>query len=208
MKGAGFRKRSNTFNRTAEPGLVHVVNFQMGRFDPPGSAEIPFLRPNLYGSFTVNVGVFIEEALPMEFGASPLSKGWVTEFYCQIRQRLNPPSDESWTGWWSLDESGVAQSIIERLASERLPWFDQLSSRADIVSALESVPPGYEITGAGGPNRLVATRILVAARDMERAQRNFDEWVTVCRARGDADDSHLRFLSAFAEDVGLKMLPA
>ena len=74
MKAHGFRKRSNTFNRSTEDGLVHVANFQMGPYEPiPPNlnvqdqirhvAALTELRGyvSLYGSFTVNLGVFIPE---------------------------------------------------------------------------------------------------------------------------------------------------
>ena len=59
MKANGFRKRRHSFNRGARDGIVHHLSFQMGAFDPPGTVEIPGLRPNLYGKFTVNLGVFV-----------------------------------------------------------------------------------------------------------------------------------------------------
>lgn len=60
LKEQGFRKRGNTFNRTTEPdGIIHVINFQMGAYKPPGTVEIPGLRPNLYGRFTVNLGIWL-----------------------------------------------------------------------------------------------------------------------------------------------------
>jgi hypothetical protein len=61
LKRAGFRKRRHTFNRETAPGLVHVVNFQMGPYEVGEHVEIPGLRENLYGKFTVNLGVFIRE---------------------------------------------------------------------------------------------------------------------------------------------------
>jgi hypothetical protein len=37
MKALGFKKQRHSFNRVAEPGLVHVIHFQMGQF--PHSAH-------------------------------------------------------------------------------------------------------------------------------------------------------------------------
>lgn len=67
LKRAGFRKRRHSFNRTPEAGLVQVVSFQMGPFEPlgPGSeANIAFREQlgfagNLYGTFTINLGVYV-----------------------------------------------------------------------------------------------------------------------------------------------------
>src|SRR5436190_639656 len=67
LRRAGFRKRRHTFNRMPEPGLVHVLNFQMGAFNPPGPAseahvaalESLDIPGDLYGRFTINLGVYV-----------------------------------------------------------------------------------------------------------------------------------------------------
>jgi hypothetical protein len=58
LKDAGFKKRRYSFNRSADDGLVHVFDFQMGPSDPPGATHIPGLTDNLHGKFTVNLGVY------------------------------------------------------------------------------------------------------------------------------------------------------
>ena len=50
LRDRGFRKSRHTFNREPEPGLVQVLGFQMGQHHPPGTIELPDLRPNLYGA--------------------------------------------------------------------------------------------------------------------------------------------------------------
>ena len=85
LKVTGFKKRRHTFNRIAEPGLVHVVNFQMGQF-PIGAYEIPGLRPNLYGRFTVNLGVFVREVY--EATQRTTASAFVQEYACEFRVRL------------------------------------------------------------------------------------------------------------------------
>ena len=57
----GYRAKARTLSRTTPEGLIHVINFQMGRFDPPGTNYIPWLREKLYGRFTVNIGVHVPE---------------------------------------------------------------------------------------------------------------------------------------------------
>ncbi len=52
MKAEGYRKRRHNFSRlSASDGFVQMLGFQMGAFDPPGTVEIPGLRPDLYGGF-------------------------------------------------------------------------------------------------------------------------------------------------------------
>jgi hypothetical protein len=40
LKARGYRKQRHTFNRSAEPTATEVVSFQMGAFQPPGTAEL------------------------------------------------------------------------------------------------------------------------------------------------------------------------
>lgn len=71
FRQAGFRKHGRTYNRTTTDGLTHVVGFQMGSFDPPGTTHIPGLRENLYGRFAVNLGVYVPEVAVITGAARP-----------------------------------------------------------------------------------------------------------------------------------------
>src|SRR5689334_1814157 len=82
----GFRKRNRTYNRQSDDGLVQVINFQMGRYDPPGTYEIPGMRENLYGHFTVNLAVFVPEVAELDYPG--ISTKFIAEFSCQLRVRL------------------------------------------------------------------------------------------------------------------------
>jgi len=67
LKRAGFRKRGNSFNRTVDDGLVHVIEYHMS---PWGS-----------GTFTVQVAVyvpgnFLEDLAPVG--------GWVRDHQCLL----------------------------------------------------------------------------------------------------------------------------
>ena len=43
--------------------------FQMGAFDPPGTTYIPGLRENLYGLFTINLGVYVPDVYKFQVGS-------------------------------------------------------------------------------------------------------------------------------------------
>ncbi len=60
LKELGFQARARAFNRTTFDGITQVIEFQLARFDPPGTQYVGF-RQNLYGKFTVNVGVYVPE---------------------------------------------------------------------------------------------------------------------------------------------------
>ena len=120
LKGHGFRKQRHTFNRECEPGLVQVVNFQMGPFDPPGTDEIPGLRENLYGKFAVNLGIFVEE-LHGQFSHVPRPK-FVAEYYCEIRRRLGELMPGEGEYWWSRPvEHWPSRCFIGSAARGRSP---------------------------------------------------------------------------------------
>ena len=215
LKAAGYRKRTHTFNRTVEPGLIQVVKYQMGPYDPPGLVEIPGLRENLYGLFSVHLGVFVEEAWRLDVGrfgpdGPPAVKDWVNDYDCQLRRLVDNLAGESMNYMWPLDDPSVGPAMVEVLHSDAFLWFDRFGSRATILAALENAPTdSYEVTGEG-PDRLLATRMRLGAGDRERAQQLFDDWVGHCRARV-RSERHLRgpldYLTDFAGRVGLTMPP-
>jgi hypothetical protein len=142
LKRAGFRKRRHAFNRTPEPGLVHVLNFQMGPFDPPGpgsEAHVAALESldmpgYLYGRFTINLGVYAA-GMVIEGGET---RSWVNHYNCQLRKRIG----ELLTGqdvWWSLESPDEIASVAETaLSVAGLPWLDRFSHTSSIVDAFTS----------------------------------------------------------------------
>lgn len=199
LKPAGFRKRGNAFNREAAPGLVHVIHFQMGRFSPPGTAGIPGLRQNLYGKFTVNLGVYLDQV--NRFQDLPPAGNFVSEYSCQLRRRLgfllDPPEDR----WWPLDNPAETGRVMRELVGgPGLDWLKQYGSWTAIRDALETAPSPSRIV-SGGPDRLLATRMRLAEGDVAAAQRNFSAWIaTVDRQR-----PHYDYLCEFGRRHGLTL---
>lgn len=210
LKAAGFNKRAHTFNRVVEPGVVQVVALLMGRPLPPGTAELPGLRENLHGLFAVELGVFIEEAWRLEerFGPEgrPAAKSWVNDYDCQLRRSVANPDGESTHLLWPLEAPDVAAAVLDALHADALPWLDNFSSRTAILAALEGAPvDSYDIAGES-PDRLLATRMRLAAGDRERAQEHLDAWLDHCSQQAAADPRmkhHLAYLAEFADRVGL-----
>jgi hypothetical protein len=178
LKNAGFRKRRHSFNREAEPGLVQVVNFQMGPFEPPGSEDTHAIREslgfagNLYGSFTINLGVYVPE---MVLDEREKRDGWVNEYNCQLRQRIGRLLDDPTDVWWSLDDPAAAASAaVNALESAGLPWLDRLSSRRQILDA-------YELFGTAAvglmPNGPVQIAWLLKESDRARAEAILREYM-------------------------------
>jgi hypothetical protein len=134
MKAHGFRKRRHSFNRSAEDGIVHHLSFQMGAFDPPGTVEIPGLRPNLYGKFTVNLGVFVPA---MSRIGTPKSD-WINDYNCQLRKRLGELLTEQADVWWSLEHPASAEDVHREVGDHAIPWLDRFGSYQQIIEVFET----------------------------------------------------------------------
>ena len=185
----------------------------MGRSDPPGTVEIPGIRENLHGLFGVHVGVHVEEVWRLEFGrvgpdGEPTPKSWVNDYDCQLRAVVENPGGDPLNLMWRLDDPEAVREVRDALETRALPWLDRYASRADILAAVERVPVlSREVRGVG-PDRLLATRMLLTAGARSRAQQLFDDYVGDCRARLAAEPhvrGHLEYLAEFASRAGLAM---
>ena len=196
LREAGFRKRRHTFNRTTDEGLVHVVNFQMGQY--PLAPDIPPIRYSMWGSFTVNLGVFVPEVHEVRFGEA---LRFVNEYQCEtsLRWRLGEFLDEPIDAWWDLRESLDTQTeeVVALLRDRGLPWLDTFRTRADILLA-------WEDTGRMEPWRrdklTIAAMVILAERgDERRARKTLEEYVATIE-----QEPHKRWvLQEFAPRVGL-----
>jgi hypothetical protein len=122
LKAAGFRKRRHTFNRSVADGLVHVVNFQMGSYDPSGRPDVlAGIQLNFHGLFTINLGVFVPD---MDRMSSPRSS-WINDPDCQLRMRIGELMPEPTDVWWPLDAEASQSSAIDALRDLGLTWLDR-----------------------------------------------------------------------------------
>jgi hypothetical protein len=138
----GFRKRGRSYNRDCSDGIVQVINFQMGQY-PIGSDEIPGLRENLYGMFTVNLGVYLPVVAEIETGGKP--KKFYLAYDCHIRQRLGSLSTPGKDVWWDLNAAPqtIMASLSEMLPVLGLPFLEKFTSYQnclDYYQASESLP--------------------------------------------------------------------
>jgi hypothetical protein len=136
LKEAGFRKRRHTFNRSAEPGVVQVLNFQMGQKLPPGINPIPRLRPDLHGLFTVNLGVAIEEAWLLSKREQPAQfPTFLNDYDCDIRERLGRLLGEQQDVWWKLrrDRTKLATDIGDAILEQGTAWLETRGTREAIL---------------------------------------------------------------------------
>lgn len=133
LKKNGYRKRRRTFNRNLDNGLVHVINFQMGSYPPANFVEIPNIRPNLYGRFTVNLGVFVPEIHRIE--RSKEVPDFIHEYDCEIRARLGHLITPSVDIWWSLEHHHdiLCKEMLQLIDDHALPYLSRFSTRQAII---------------------------------------------------------------------------
>jgi hypothetical protein len=196
LKEAGFRKRRHGFNRTTGDEVTHVVHFQMGPFDPPGTVEIPGLRENLHGRFTINLGVFAP-AMHVDVGDPP--EGWVNEYDCQMRKRIGDLLPERADVWWLLGHPEAPDVARQVVVEHGLPWLDRFPTTDAILAAYEHAGP-YEL---GFPPR---EPLHIAAILLSKGERTpAADIVRAYLARKHAP-GHRPWIEDFARRVGLTNL--
>lgn len=200
LKESGFRKRRNAFNRSDEEGVVQVVSFQMGAKLPPGASEIPGLRPDLHGLFTVNFGVAIEEAWLASPGSKVGFPGFVNDYDCEIRLRLGDILGERRDLWWSLDLSQTAvDSIGDSITDSGLGWLADRGTRSGILSI-------WDREGLGALPMPTPIPIVMVLRHLGREPRAVDLFNSYYDSITD-HPSHRQYLREFAESQAIELLP-
>jgi hypothetical protein len=136
LRPLGFRSKGRFFNRSFEQGVIQVIGLQMGQYEVnevPLPPEAQRLRPNLYGKFTVNLGVFVHEIYELEAVNPP--KGMVKESYCQIRRRLGSSQVAGKDFWWNLDQptQSIVADIAPMLDADGIPFLERFSTRKAIL---------------------------------------------------------------------------
>jgi hypothetical protein len=135
LKPIGFKKQGRTFNRTVDTGINQVINFQSGQFPLGDSYEIPGLRENLYGKFTINLGVCVSELY--DILVSGKTKTFFQEYDCQIRTRL-PVLLYGKDQWWNLNDNinETSNEMITGLKTKGFAWLELFENREKICQNL------------------------------------------------------------------------
>ena len=190
LKDRGFRVRGRTFNRGTEDSLTQVVNVQMGPSDPPGTSYIPGLRENLYGLFTINLGVYVPEVARYHGGGEASS--WVQEYHCCVRSRLGEACGAADDLWWPARcEENVIGDVWRRLEEDGIPFLDRFSTRDRLLAEWNGRTKNM---GASSPPRIVLAIILVKRGECERAHQLLSQQVLETRNPGHPD--YVRKLAA------------
>jgi hypothetical protein len=199
LKEAGFRKRRHTFNRSAEPGVIQVINFQMGQKLPPGAEPIPPIRLDLYGLFTVNFGVAIEEAWVLSRRQREVTfPVFVNDYDCEIRERLGQLLGRKTDVWWELlpDYRQAAIEIGDAILEHGTNWLEYRANRDKILA----------LWTAGGLQALpmpTALPIVMILRHQDRP----DEAADALRSyyAGITQPAHKRYVHEVGHDLGITL---
>jgi hypothetical protein len=165
FKSSGFRKHGRTYNRVTNDGLTQVIGFQMGSFDPPGTTYFRGLRENLYGRFTVNLGVYVPEVARDHGGGE--AKSVVHDYNCCIRTRLGRTKDNEF--WWKVClERVLTTELTERLQNEAFPLFQRFEYRDQIINEFRDEVDNTELMAVP---RIVCAIILLSRGERAEARR-------------------------------------
>jgi len=195
LKKLGFKASGRTFNRLTEDGLTQVINLQMGASDPPGTVYLPGVRENMYGLFTINLGVYIPEVAELH-GGGP-AKSWVQEYYCSIRSRLGQASGSPQDIWWHTRNSlEVIANVEPLLLSYGFAFLERFRSRDLILSELEGHGENLEYCSVP---RIVSAIILT-----RRGQVDYARSLLVAQAQESRHNrNHPAYVRELAQRMGL-----
>jgi hypothetical protein len=175
VKPLAFRRKGRTFARIVEGDIQQVIALQAGPFEigPPLPPEAAHLRPNLYGKFTVNLGVFVPEMFERSNPGFP-PRGVITDAHCSIRTRLSHITSHQ-DIWWSLADA--PQTLVDEIGSllidVGIPFLDRFGSRDAIVR--DWVKFNDDELSLTLIARLDTAMILLRRREIDAAKALFEE---------------------------------
>lgn len=195
LKIKGFKKRGRTWNRFSSDKLVQVINFQTGQY-PVGNYIIPGIRENLYGLFTVNIGIYIPEISELE---DRKLVDFVQDYNCHIRARLGQLSHEG-DLWWDLSKSSdnIYREVSQRINDFTLPFFQELENRDLILRNL--VQMNEKCTLSPRANLDIAL-IYFRRGNKRKAKELFTKQYLETNVKG-----HKRYVIELSERLGIKIL--
>lgn len=195
LKPLGFRRNGRAFNRRLDSGLIQVINFQSGQYPIGQGYEIPGLRENLYGKFTVNLGVCIESLYKLEFPTK--SRKYYKEYECQIRNRLGVLLTGQ-DNWWKLtdDNKQIAQEISEGIVTKAFDWFSDVDTKEKITLNNGQFP--YDTT----PRAKLDTALMVWLDDKAKGSELFKEYYQSIRT---TESPHKKYVIDLANELNIDL---
>lgn len=197
----GFARKGRAFKRETESGIFQIIALQAGRFElgPPLPDPVKHWRPDNYGEFTVNIGVYVEEMF--ERTNPPRNpKRVIDDAHCSIRTRLSGITDND-DQWWSLMEdcNDLADDIGALLLHVGIPFLQRFSSREQIVRDWISFnETDRRLTQVA---RLDVAMVLLKNGDRDGARRLFQQHLGRTEL-----PHHAVYVRKLADELGLGVL--
>lgn len=198
LKPVGFARKGRAFKRETECGIFQIIALQAGRFEfgQPLPDPVKHWRPDNYGEFTVNIGVYVEEMF--ERTNPPRNpKRVIDDAHCSIRTRLSGITDDD-DQWWSLAEDcdDLADDIGALLLHVGIPFLQRFSSREQIVRDWISFnETGRRLTQVA---RLDVAMVLLKNGDQDGARRLFQQHLGSTEL-----PHHAAYVRELARELGL-----
>ena len=168
--------------------------FQMGPSEPPGTTFIPGLRENLYGLFTINLGVYVPEVARYHGGGE--CKSWVQEPCCCVRTRLGMVTKEGHSEWWpaQVDDAAMTE-VCHDVTSAGIAFLDRFATRDKILSEWLGRSEKVE--------SLTPPRIVMAIILAERGKKDDARELLALQANETLVPAHATYVHSLAERLGL-----
>ena len=172
LKPLGFKKKGRTFNREIGKDIFQVINFQAGPYPIGSNYVVPGFRENLYGKFTINLGVCIKSLYKLSDPAA--NKTFYKEYECQIRIRLGQLLKER-DHWWKIgnDVDDTIEEIKKGILTVGSKWFEGADSKEKIVENLGVSPYNFS------PRAKLDAALIVWLNDKERGAELFNIYLTL-----------------------------
>jgi uncharacterized protein DUF4304 len=203
LEPLGFTRKGRTFRRETDEGVLQIIAIQAGPFEigPPLPPPVSHMRPDYYGKFTINLGVFVPEI--HERTNPPITMNRViSDAHCSIRTRLGHVS-EGRDVWWPVLGSSEEEieDIIALMIHVGVAFLDRFRTR-DLIER-DWIAFNDSEESLSNVARLDVAMILLARDEAERAKRLFKDHLQFC----EADDSkpHLKHHAAYVRELAVKL---
>lgn len=200
LKPLGFRRKGRTFNRSPEEGIVQVINLQSGQFPIGETKPLPpalaHLQLDLYGRFTVNLGVHIKDV--WEYESSRPYPSHIQEYHCQIRTRLGNPQEKK-EYWWLLDQPAatIIADVSKILFEHGLEFLRRFETAERIIRDWVIMNDGPESLSSRA--RVDVALMLVKRGEKSRAAQLLSEQIQL----SSENKGHIEYVRTLGHELGL-----
>jgi hypothetical protein len=120
LSQSGYKKKGRTFNKSLDSGLIHVINFQMG-------------KRSLAGKFTINLGVYIPEIYRAVWDKE--APRFVNHGNCEIEKRIGELIYPHEDLWWDLNKNPkrLSKKVVKIIDKYSLPFLNKFNTQENII---------------------------------------------------------------------------